>query len=338
MKICAECFSDLEIKGYILSVSRESGVCPYCSRTSTLVDMLELEDFYKQFFSVFKKAVCPGIPLIDLIQQDWQMFSTDTDGNRLLLDLLNFVDMSGWTPDTLVAYNDEIEDCVSYWKSLKDELKWKRRYLTNQELFDNLGWINCFDNYSLFDSSLNLYRARINKNGTLTPFSANEMGCPPCEYSSGGRANPNGIPYLYLSKDLETTLYETRAAYLDLVSIGTFNVLSGRRLKIVDFTDIQSPLNYVDDMINKTKGKLLRKVISRDLSKPMRRFDSELEYIPTQFICEFIRYFCNADGIQFSSSVHRNGTNIVLFNQNDVVCVDVCVHQVDHIHIESNSV
>ena len=54
MKICAECFSDLEIKGYILSVSRESGVCPYCSRTSTLVDMLELEDFYKQFFSVFK--------------------------------------------------------------------------------------------------------------------------------------------------------------------------------------------------------------------------------------------------------------------------------------------
>ena len=50
------------------------------------------------------------------------------------------------------------------------------------------------------------------------------MGCPPNKLTSSGRANPQGIPYLYLSKTPETTLYETRASYLDELSIGKFKI------------------------------------------------------------------------------------------------------------------
>ena len=40
-----------------------------------------------------------------------------------------------------------------------------------------------------------------------------EMGCPPADMATAGRANPMGIPYLYLCKNEETTYYEVRALY-----------------------------------------------------------------------------------------------------------------------------
>lgn len=337
MKICADCFRDLEIKSYISSISSEKGFCGYCYHSSDLLDITELEDFFKQFFSIFEKDN-NGISLIELIQKDWQMFTDDVSGKRMLGDILCSVWEGEWLPDTLVTYNEEILDCINYWLTLKKELKWQRRFLTSQESLQERGWDICFENYSQIDSELVLYRARINQNGTMAPYEIDEMGCPSPLHSCGGRANPNGIPYLYLCKELETTLYETRASYLDRISIGKFRIDESRPLKIIDFKDDQSPLNFMDDMINQTKGKLLRRSISKDLSKPMRRFDPELEYIPTQFICEFIKYYCHADGIQFASSVYNEGTNIVLFNANDASCFEVIVHQIDHLNIESSPI
>ena len=337
MKICADCFRDLEIRSYISSISRENGFCNYCSHSSELLDITELEDFFKQFFSIFE-IDRNGTPFIELIQKDWQMFTDDEAGKRMLNDILFSVWNKKWLPETLVKYNEEILDCINYWLKLKDELKWQRRFLTSQESLQERGWDICFENYSQINSEIILYRARLNQNGTIAPYETSEMGCPSPLQSCGGRANPNGIPYLYLCKELKTTLYETRASYLDRISIGKFRINASKILKIVDFKDDQSPLNFMDDMINKTKGKLLRKLISKDLSKPMRRFDPELEYIPTQFICEFIKYYCHADGIQFTSSVNNEGTNIVLFNATDASCFEVIVHQIDHLNIESRPI
>jgi hypothetical protein len=160
------------------------------------------------------------------------------------------------------------------------------------------------------------------------------MGCPKTA-DSEGRANPKGIPYLYLCKDIETTFYETRASYLDYISIGIFKASKSNILKIVDFTKHLSPFNNATDIISFSKGKILRDIISKDLSKPLHRFDSELEYIPTQFICEFIRYFYDVDGIQFFSSLRKGGVNVVLFNEDKVVCSTVELHQISDVDINS---
>ena len=45
--------------------------------------------------------------------------------------------------------------------------------------------------------SLKWYRARIQR--TEKPYNKDEMGVPPKEKASQGRANPVGIPYLYLA-------------------------------------------------------------------------------------------------------------------------------------------
>lgn len=78
--------------------------------------------------------------------------------------------------------------------------------------------------------------------------------------------------------------------------------------------------------------------ISRDLSRPLPRYDSELEYIPTQFICEYIRFKIEADGIQFNSSLEKGGVNIVLFNRENIECIDVEVHQIDEVKMKSRRI
>lgn len=109
-----------------------------------------------------------------------------------------------------------------------------------------------------------------------------------------------------------------------------------KSVKLVDFTEDTPLFNAITNTVNKTiKGKLLRERISRDLSKPMRRYDSELEYIPTQFICEFIKIFTGADGIRFNSSLHPEGNNIVMFNQEIMECKSVKLKKISSINLNA---
>src|SRR5207247_2341088 len=78
------------------------------------------------------------------------------------------------------------------------------------------------------------YRARLsNKDG----FPKEAMGNPPSSSAAAGRANPVGISYLYLSGDLDTTLFETRAGLYDYVSIGEFRLLED--IYVVDLKDVE---------------------------------------------------------------------------------------------------
>jgi hypothetical protein len=235
-----------------------------------------------------------------------------------------------------VTYISEIKECIEYWDILKEDIKWNSRFLANIEHLIELEWDKLFGIFSAIDKGRNLYRARIHIDGNKNPLGLDEMNCPPRDKTIAGRANPQGIPYLYMCHDIDTTLYETRVLYLDIVSIGIFRIKDIDEIKIVDFTSCQSPFsNDIANMVDFVKGKLLRQRISSDLSKPIRRFDSELEYVPTQFICEFIRFITGAQGIQFNSSLHQGGVNVVLFSNDNIQCVDEQIHQVVEIRIKS---
>jgi hypothetical protein len=335
MKVCACCFKDEEIKQFIISSNTEKIVCPYCGNYSEYVEIDELLDFFSDFIAIFTKDD-NGIPLIELIQKDWELFSTDTKNQEILSEILPLLN-SELTSIDKVSYISEIKECIDYWEVLKEDIKWNRRFLANSVQLDKLNWNTLFNVFSTIDKNRHLYRARIHTDGNKDLFGLDSMGCPPKDKTIGGRANPQGIPYLYLCNDIDTTLYETRVSYLDIVSIGTFQIKDYiDKFDIVDFTRWQSP--FSDDIVNMVdfvKGKLLRHRISQDLSKPMRRFDSELEYIPTQFICEFVRYITGVQGIQFNSSLHENGVNIVLFSPENIQCIEEQIHQITKIKIES---
>ncbi|OFX51951.1 MAG: hypothetical protein A2046_11115 [Bacteroidetes bacterium GWA2_30_7] len=339
MKVCVHCFNDLELKRFIISNSVEKGKCDSCSNSivSELLNVEELLDFFAEFIEIFENDES-GTPLINIIQNDWNIFSEEKVCQNILSDLLVSLNSSLFNANTKVCYVYDIEKSTLYWEMLKEDLKWKRRFLTDINGMIELGWDSFFGKQNTLSPSRPLYRARLHFNGEKKPFSNKDMGSPPKRKSSSGRANPQGIPFLYLSTDINTTLYETRAIYLDDVSIGEFRIKDNSKIIVVDFTEEESPFLHMGNLPEYAKSKLLKKYISLDLSKPIRRFDSELEYIPTQFICEFIRYITGADGILFDSSLHKGGKNIVLFEQDKVECISVAMHQVIKVEIEAKNI
>jgi len=334
--VCKNCFADKELNGFITSQNK-IGNCSSCgSKDVEIIPIEELFDFFKELLENFQPKP-DGERFISKIQGNWSLFSNLENGQRILNFALNKLKSPINNSEELVDFNDEILDNINYWSILKEQLKWERRYLTNiGYLTDDLGWDSFFESKTLIKKNDVFFRARLHKNAEEKIFSKEEMFSPKKESTTAGRANPNGIPYLYLSDNRETILYEIRASFLDEVSVASFKLKNDLSQDIIisDFTE--APSLYAPSEVNqRIKSTLLKQIISRDLSKPMRRYDSELDYIPTQFICEFIKIFTNVQGIKFRSSLHNLGNNIVVFDQNIFDCEEVKKVQVSKVSIDS---
>lgn len=302
-----------------LSVS-DDDICPYTNQKSNYVELEECADTLTEFFRIFVES-SDGVSLAALLRKDWDIFNFQLEGcESFINDVLDALEIN-LTSETLVAYRDDVSQSIRLWEELKEALMFKQRFFLPDRLdIIEDGWDTKL-NASLqsIDERNVLYRARIHERGQLTAFPETEMSAPPPENTPDGRANPAGIPVLYLCQDVETAVHEARAILNDVLSIGIFTARSGERLKLVDFSTTPSIFN---DFSSISAGDaLLMRYISRDLSTPMRRFSPKTEYIPTQFICEFIRERIGADGIRFRSSLRDGGINVVLFNPSKVSCI-----------------
>ncbi len=338
MFVCSSCFNDIELKSYIDTSSLNTGDCPYCKSTSVpLLAIEELLDFFVELFDIFTPDV-GGIELRRKLQEDWNLFTNETISTKVLSGIIAKIDHSLKDPTDRVSYIPEIAENISYWDKIKEDLKWERRYLFELKNIEDLGWDSFFSDTVTYTEIERFYRARIHYNEDEATFLVDKMGSPPKEKVGTGRANPQGIPYLYLSKSTKTTLFETRALFRDEISVGEFKVIDGNRIDIVDFTEVASAFVGFGNLVEYTKKIQLKRLISKDLSKPIRRYDSDIEYIPTQFICEYIRYIIGTEGILFNSSLDLEGQNIVLFNQDKIDCVNVKKHIISKLDIDFNEV
>ncbi len=290
-----------------------------------------VEDFLNALLSLYEPFPT-GETLTKALIEDWQIFVNEASLTQVL-DLLDSPFQSG----DHVRYVPEYQDYLQAWKDVKAEVK------TNTRFFCHLDSIaDVLDDFDIENDSLLLFkdekyfRARVHHKEEPA-FSKDEMGCPPTpELATPGRVNPRGIRYLYLCSDDQTPFYEVRPYYLDRVDIGEFVILEDN-LKIVDFTEKVNLFKVFYDegedvFKQKVKRRVLFDAISSDLSKPLRSFDSELEYIPTQYICEYFKD-CGADGIMFQSSVRKDGKNLVLFYPEKAECISVHPYEVNEIVI-----
>ncbi|MBU5617172.1 RES domain-containing protein [Psychrobacter sp. TAE2020] len=334
MNICESCFGDKELKGFINSEGKVD-VCTFCkSNINNVISLNEILDFFQELLNCFETKA-DGKSLAGLIQGQWDLFSS----NRIASDVLNAVisklNTAFYNAEVQVDYSQEIHSNVNYWKELKEQLKWERRYLSDVDyLTHELGWDGFFQSQSVINEDDILYRGRLHQNTDDECFNMNSMSCPPKHVSTAGRANPMGIPYLYLSDNEDTVLYEIRATYLDDVTVAKFSIKPdlNKKVLISDFTEIPT-LYHPGEVDKRIKASLLKERISLDLSQPVRRYDSELDYIPTQFICEFIRLYTDVDGIKFRSSLNNTGINYVIFDQSIMTCTEVSKIQVSKVEI-----
>lgn len=140
MKICSSCFSDTELKRFIDSNMSSIGICDYCFKNSEseLIELDELLDFFSEFLNIFQENA-GGKPLLDLIAEDWKLFYDNEISSAILIDVFKLLNSNFSNPTQNVIYSSEIIDCTSYWEDLKNDLKRKRRFLTDVNDIFELG-------------------------------------------------------------------------------------------------------------------------------------------------------------------------------------------------------
>lgn len=328
MWVCKDCFLDEEIRKEVENNSTDEGRCDVCGKSGKRCDISVFTDFFVSVIQLFKTDINSQNTIFSILEKDWNIFTDSQCARTILTEVIRVSGLAVNLEDK-VSYSDDIVSRASVWEQLKIEVKENYRYFVDHEKFDS--YADLSPSATLKEGSF-LFRARITPDGQKK-LKPKNMGCPEKGKATAGRANPLGIPYLYLCKDEETTFYEVRSVYLDRLSIGKFQIQ--RDLNIVDFNSKSSLFlsfdgtNSLSDTVVK---KLIQDAISRDLSKPLRRYDTELEYIPTQLICEYCKRN-NADGICFNSSLHSGGVNYVLFNPEDAKCISVISREVKSIQI-----
>ena len=328
MIVSADLFKSEELRAWSFE-NALSGQCEVSGNTSMLIDTTILSGYFTAFLSLFEEDPY-GRELSEVIQKDWDMFVNDDMAKRVVSVLLNECGIP-LTDVSKVKYKKNVIEPCDRWDNIKNVLKTERRFFAGELVKDpDLKWDMFFaSNYTIKRGTV-YKRARINDDEENLYVSESQLGMPPASKATAGRANTYGIPYLYLGDNDQTVMYESRALLKDILSIASFKITED--LDVVDFTfkpDLFAVfMESEDDFLSEVQRYVFLNEIAKDLSKAVRRYDNkEIDYLPTQFVCEYIRLITAAKGLIFQSAQYPEGKNIVLFNDEDV-CFEAVEHKV----------
>jgi hypothetical protein len=152
---------------------------------------------------------------------------------------------------------------------------------------------------------------------------------PVANWQSEGRANPRGIPYLYLAMRRETALAEVRPWIGAKVSVAQFKIR--RDLTVIECTrhDEEILAGLLQDK-GRPRQDGLWAAIDQAFATPVNRDDEPKEYIPTQIIAELFKA-AGVDGVAYKSLLTKPGFNLALFNLDDADLVDCELFEVKSI-------
>lgn len=160
------------------------------------------------------------------------------------------------------------------------------------------------------------------------PFPPDRMKPHP-HTSSEGRANPKGIPYLYLATDKDTAMAEVRPWIGSLISVGQFKIT--KNIKLVDCSVFHGKnfIFYFREPSAEEKEEAVWSDIDWAFSNPVTPSDDVAEYIPTQILAELFKKN-GFDGIAYKSNL-GDGHNVVLFDLNVAELVNCFLYKTDKI-------
>lgn len=149
--------------------------------------------------------------------------------------------------------------------------------------------------------------------------------------ASEGRANPKGIPYLYLATHRDTALAEVRPWIGSLISVAQFKIV--RDLVVINCT-LHDPGNviYFEEPEPEKRETAVWSHIDRAFSVPVTPSDRAADYVPTQIIVELFKG-AGHDGIAYASALGE-GHNIALFDLEAAELINCNLYQVKRINFE----
>ena len=104
-----------------------------------------------------------------------------------------------------------------------------------------------------------------------------------------GRANPKGIPVLYLSNRQQTAMSEVRPWLGSLLTCARFKIK--RSLTIIDLSvnHQDNTMFYIDEPDASERERAVWTQIDQAFSEPMTSADDVADYVPTQVIAELFK-------------------------------------------------
>lgn len=342
MDCCTKCFDDIELKYIVSTNSKGIGNCKFCGSKNETTASVENLQYKFEFLMSFMEESPDGDCVTDVIDEFFCIFSSALGGNKI--QLLEYILNTSFT-DKLFKSKWNKFHSEDNWKELRTELVSRNRYFPQSNLYKKITQKNSIEDFSVFfkvldrleykvEASLPLFRARISD----TQLTADDMGAPPDGLATSGRANPFGISYLYMASTIDTAISEVRPFNEGVVYVSELQALeldAGEEpLVFINLTNPRrdvSPFVFSEDEYELLIYSLsLLEQFSNDLSKPVKPHKSELEYLPTQFICEYIKSL-KYKGIIFNSSF-GTGVNYVAFDSNRFKVSMPLAHKIQRTH------
>lgn len=149
-----------------------------------------------------------------------------------------------------------------------------------------------------------------------------ELSSPPSEKAKTGRMNACGISVFYGTGNTNTCIAELRAPVGSYVVIGKFERIKSVKICNFEFlADVFSEESCFDkNYKDKQDRKVFLKKLMKELTSPAIPGNEEFDYLPTQFISEYLESKYSIDGIAFNSTQDINkGENIVFFHKSSRV-------------------
>lgn len=225
------------------------------------------------------------------------------------------------------------ENAQELWDSFCEKIKYQQRYFISHPVLDILKTVakSC---EMIIDTGKIYYRARIiddeaarkehmvakcyglnsseadrkwyhNKDNKFRGLSKEGSYVPPDPNQiKDARSNPKFIRYLYVAESPTTAVFEVRPILYNAVNVSGIQVKE--RLVIANIA--------VDIDMNSEKEKSMEEwllcFIQSAFSSPTNNPD---DYLSSQIIAEYFRYL-GYDGIRYSSSLHRGGYNLTIYD------------------------
>ncbi|TCL59712.1 RES domain-containing protein [Hydrogenispora ethanolica] len=348
MICCKECFKDTIIRATIEKLN-QIGACELCGKENVFIYNTDtnnqLEGMFDDLLDIY--TINDDLPnnypsedrnlLKDELCIRWNIFNLDSDlADKAIVgichkryeehpELFNApIGILELNQEEYLQENSIMKTCE--WEDFVEGLKTINRFHTdciNKEKFFSL----CNLIKKSYKTRKVFYRARICTD--KTGFNTDEMGAPPSDKATAGRANSAGISCLYLADTAVTAINEIRAGIYDYVAVGKF--ILKQDIEVIDLTHVDqiSPFWGSDKKFHAVNKKHLQK-ISHDIAKPMRRHDSLLDYLPTQYISDFIKS-CGFAGIEYQSTMNKDGYNLAIFDETLYRCSTVNVYDIRRI-------
>lgn len=358
MHIGINCFKDVEIRTIISSIGQK-GTCEltgeedvYVYDTDSVSEDYDLKSYFLEIIDVYTpESLLPsGFPpdnlkfIEEILASEWSIFSVSKEYIKKIIVAIcksEYSELSKIFTERVglekLCDSDFLKrNCLtreSSWEKFTASIKSINRFHSNHI---NLELLKEFFESPVMQNVINkgdsdFYRARISNE---IGYKRDEMGPPPIEKATSGRANSQGIRCLYLSNDQITTIHEIRARDFDYISIGQFR--AKQELRIVDLSNLEKISPFSMDVFNaewfSINMSILMK-ISGEIAKPLRRQDSDLDYLPSQYIADYIKSL-GYDGICYRSTLKKTGVNYAIFDSKKFECVGVSLVHVNSVEYD----